>query len=123
MWCHLSNLMIWLPLFPLFPFFLLLAQIVWRSNRSRHPFIDESGREGINFTSSIILYIFIVFAISLTICGLGAASASFIVGGTVILLLIIAHLCGILFGSINAYAGIVYKYPLTIAFLRSNYKR
>ena len=119
MWCHLSNLALWFPLIP-FPFSLLLALMIWRTNRSRHPFINESGREAINFTSSIILYIFIVFAISLTICGLGSADVAFMGGVTAIVLLILTHFFAIVFGSIKVYTGIVYKYPLTIGFLRSN---
>jgi uncharacterized Tic20 family protein len=153
MWCHLVNLtwifttilgvlistsvpdltkeprlaIIALLLFP--PLSIVISRIIsvviWRTNRS-HPFVDEAGKEAINFSLSIDLYIFVVLAIALASCGLGAQSsypstALFSIVGFYIVLIIPFLLLLYLYlivGGIQAANGRIHKYPKTIQFLK-----
>lgn len=151
MWCHLFNLLwlfiviggiCLLPLVPgsdnnermnltlatiliLPPVSLLgsriLSLIVWIINRRRHPFIEESGKEAINFSLSIDLYVFVIGAISLASCGLysfGAIFGSLGIIALIISVLLLFHSCLVLVGGIDAWKGLIYRYPLTIRFFR-----
>ena len=54
MWCHLSALGGYL-----IPFAGLIAPLViWLLNRERSPFIDDQGKEAVNFRISMYLYYF-----------------------------------------------------------------
>ena len=112
MWCHLINLAIWIPPFPIF---LILPLIFCRLDAVL--FVREAGKEAINFTASVLLYMLLVFTISIAICGAGAKDQSWIFGAAAILLLMLAHVVMIVFGSIQANRGISYKYPFAIRFL------
>ena len=147
MWCHLLNLnLIWIVMasytiavlsprlaldnrsliitvLALPPLFLLisrtLALVFWRTYRHRHPFINESGKEALNFSLSVDLYMLIIFTILFANCGLYSGFSLLIFVGfswVLILLLLFAHFCLIIFGSIRANTGEIYKYPGTIQF-------
>ena len=112
MWCHLINLAIWIPPFPVF---LILPLIFCRLDAVL--FVREAGKEAINFTASILVYMLLVFTISIAICGAGAKDQSWIFGSIAILLLMLTHIIMIIFGSIQANQGISYRYPFAIRFL------
>ena len=38
---------------------IILAMTIWRKNRLRHPFIEASGKEVMNYLLSITLYLFV----------------------------------------------------------------
>lgn len=111
MWCHLINITIWIPPFPIF----LISAIIFCSFYP-HPFVKASGKEVLNFSASIILYILLVFTISLSICATGAIDASFILGIGSILILIITHIILVIFGGVQASKGISYRYPFAVRF-------
>ena len=99
----------------------MLSLLVWIINRRRHPFIEESGKEAINFSLSIDLYIFTIGAISLASCGLYSFGAVFSSLGIIALLipvLLLFQSCVVLVGGIDALKGLIYRYPLTIQFFR-----
>lgn len=53
MWCHLSALSVWLGV----PFGSLLGPfIVWQMAKDKSAFVDEHGKESLNFQLSIIVY-------------------------------------------------------------------
>jgi uncharacterized protein len=111
MWCHLINIMTWIIPFPLF---FILAIIFYRL--SPHPFVQTSGKEALNFSASILLYVLLVFTISLAFCGAGATDASFIFGIGSISILIITHIILVIFGGVQASKGISYRYPFAVRF-------
>ena len=74
MWGTLSNLILLASIFsPILtilisfePFILsLFPMFIWRKDRHKHPFIDETLTKATNFTLSICLYIFIACIISM----------------------------------------------------------
>ena len=147
MWCSLANLIMPVSLVLdgtfslLMAFFIspILVMLIWITNRKKHPFIDESARKALNFTLSINLCLAIVtFSLirsfawwtetyySLSPEDFIANSSS---NGDSLLttvsslnllthILILIHICSIVFGSIQAARGNIYKYPLSIRFFR-----
>lgn len=112
---------------------------VWQINRGKNSFIDESVKKALNFTISICLYLTIlvpiwfyniVTSISNALqnldgdrpipksIGLSINSIIAHYGLYFISALLILHFCAIVFGSIQASRGNVYKYPLSIRFFR-----
>jgi uncharacterized Tic20 family protein len=87
-----------------FPFGQIITPLIaWQTLKDRSPFLDEQGKEAINFNLSYTLYAFI-----LSIMGLGAISVILYLVG--ISLIIIAAL--------KAKEGESYKYPFTIKFIK-----
>src|SRR4051794_36799845 len=56
-----------------FPVPVIPALIMWLIKRDRSPYIDDHGREAINFQLSLVLYALVVVPIAAIItCGIGA---------------------------------------------------
>ncbi|OKH31886.1 hypothetical protein NIES2119_27680 [[Phormidium ambiguum] IAM M-71] len=141
MWAHLSSL-VWIPLMFVglsFPVLNIVGPlIVWLYKRKDHEFIDEQGKESLNFQLSFTLYNFILALILIvvgviigltlitapdqptdtqtggTLFGLGLVGLSFLLA----ILLAIAQLILVIMASLKAKEGDFYRYPLTIRFLR-----
>ena len=98
--------------------------IIWLINRKSHPLISECTKESLNFTFSNYLYVTIVASIWIASCfGSFLTPSGFFTGvfafsSHTLLLLGLFYICAIVFGSIQAARGNVYKYPLTIRFFR-----
>jgi uncharacterized protein len=146
MWCHLASLA-WLPLallsligIPPLPFSNILAPLViWLGKKNEHPFIDEQGKESLNFQISFTIYgillgviIFVLLLIFALVLGVNASGASGDAGGIAALLgfgflgiflilgliISIIQLGLVIFAAIKARKGESYRYPLTIRFLK-----
>ncbi|MDR0965825.1 MAG: DUF4870 domain-containing protein [Myxococcales bacterium] len=80
--------------------------VVWFLRRNEDAFVDEQGKEAINFQLSMILYY------------IGAAILSLVLVGIPILIaLFIFQLVEIILASVRAKEGRSYRYPLTIRFI------
>ncbi|MFB2835975.1 DUF4870 domain-containing protein [Floridanema evergladense] len=141
MWTHLSSL-IWIPLMFVglsFPVLNIVGPLlVWLYKRKDHEFIDEQGKESLNFQLSFTLYNFILALILIvvgviigltlitapdqptdaqaggTLFGLGLVGLSFLLA----IILAIAQLILVINAALKAKKGEFYRYPLTIRFLR-----
>ena len=87
--------------------YLLGPLIVWLVKRQEHPFIDEQGKEAVNFQ----LTMFIVFVIALIL-------SCVIIGIPILLALAILEIVAPIVAAINASNGQHYRYPLTIRFIK-----
>ena len=81
--------------------------IIWLMKKDTSPFVDDQGKEALNF--------WITLTIILVICG---ATAVFcvpaIIGG-------VAWVCGLVFsimGAMKANQGIAYRYPINFRFIK-----
>jgi uncharacterized Tic20 family protein len=103
MWCHLGSLAGYF-LLPLGS--IIVPVIIWMLKRDQDPFIDEQGRESINFQISLLIYGIISAILILVVVGFVLLGILYFAG---IILVIIA--------SIRANDGQSYRYPLTIRLL------
>jgi uncharacterized Tic20 family protein len=125
--CHLSALAGFIV-----PFGSILAPlIVWLAQKNKHPFVDEQGRESVNFQISMIIYLgllmlvgFILyfsayfFARSLYFFARSLGFLLFIPISIVLSALYVFGLIVVLVAAVKAYNGQSYRYPFNLRFLR-----
>ncbi len=81
--------------------------VVWQIKKDDFPFVDEQGKEAVNFQ------------ISMTIYGLISAVLTFIcVGFFLLAAVVIVDLIFLLIAAVKANNGHHYRYPLTIRFIK-----
>ena len=83
--------------------------IMWSIKKDESPFLDDHGREALNFQISLIIYTIFIFPLGLLTCGIG-----FIVFP---ILLYVLGLIGMIQAAIAANRGEFYRYPMTIRFI------
>jgi uncharacterized Tic20 family protein len=104
MFNHLSLLSfhVCLPVIP--------ALVMWLIKRDRSPFVDDHGREAVNFQLSLVVYaLAVVPLLALLTCGAGA----FLWIGVYVL-----GVVGMVLAAVAANRGEFYRYPACIRFLR-----
>ncbi|MBE9208770.1 DUF4870 domain-containing protein [Nostoc sp. LEGE 06077] len=142
--CHLAAV-IWLPIclistvffnIPVYiPFInILLTLFIWKSHKSRYPWIDNHGKESLNFQISLTVYIVIYIIVVLLLfpsCGVNVSQIpaantvarwkfnyylglAFIPIGVTFLYQLISCIAA----AIQAYRGKTYRYASAIRFLR-----
>jgi uncharacterized Tic20 family protein len=100
---HLSLLTIHV-LVPVIP-----ALVMWLIKREKSPFIDDHGREAVNFQISLCLYaVIIIPIIGLLTC---------MVGWLLYIPLYIVGIVGMIMAALAANRGEYYRYPATIRLL------
>ena len=113
--------------------------VVWLWKKNEHPFIDEQGKESINFQISLTIYslvlviiLGIVGAIFLLFAGGAASSGSDAAGGValgilglgiggIVVMMIgftIIQLLFVIFAAIKAKGGQSYRYPFTMRLVK-----
>lgn len=80
--------------------------IVWLVTREKDPFIDQHGKEAINYQISMIIYFSIAYFLCFVLIGLVLLPA-----------LVVVHLIFIIMASVKASNGQPYKYPIAIRFI------
>ncbi len=78
--------------------------VIWLIERDKHRFVDEHGREAMNYQISLLIYL--------------AALGVTVVGAFLIPVLIVVHLVLIVLGALKANKGQPWRYPISIAFLK-----
>ncbi|HED54597.1 MAG TPA: DUF4870 domain-containing protein [Phycisphaerales bacterium] len=106
-WCHWGPLIAWISVaassgiaFIVPP---LVALTLWQIKKAESPFIDDQGREALNFQISLILLGLILIPVTLLTCGIGAI--------LYIGIPILAIVGGII-GGVRASKGIYFRYPM-----------
>lgn len=90
---------------------LIGTAIMWRIRAEKSPFLDDHGRDAVNFQISLLIYN-IIFAI-LIIPTLGLSGLGFV-------LLLVVTLLGCIRGAMAANRGEYFRYPVTIRFLKED---
>ncbi|MFC4078267.1 DUF4870 domain-containing protein [Salinithrix halophila] len=103
MLCHLSAIVGYLVL-PLGH--IIGPLVVWLIKKDEHPFVDQQGKESLNFQLSMTLYFLVACVLLLLLIGFILVPVIYLTG---LVLTIIA--------SVRANEGTPYRYPLTIRFL------
>lgn len=104
MLCHISAFA-----FFVFPAFgnILGPLIVWLIKKEEYPFVDEQGKEALNFQISITIYTLAAGLLSIILIGIPILIALFFFDFIVVVI-----------AAIKANDGYHYKYPLTIQLIR-----
>ena len=100
MFCHLSAIAgLLIPGIAMF----IGPLIIWLVKRDEHPFVDEHGKEALNFQISMLIY-FVLLAPTLCI----------LIGIVLLPALLVANVVFVVIASMKASNGETYRYPLTI---------
>lgn len=81
--------------------------IIWMIKKDEYPFVDDQGKEALNFQISVTIYLIVS---ALLIC--------VFVGFVLLPAIAIADLVLTIIAAINANAGTYYRYPLTIRLIK-----
>ena len=101
--CHLSALSGYV-----IPFGNLIAPIViWSMKKEEMPMVDAHGKEVINFQISMTIWM-IISAILIIL----------VIGIPLLIILALLQLIFVIIGAIKADSGQLYKYPMTIQFIK-----
>jgi len=101
--CHLSGLSGYL-----IPFGnVIIPIIIWSMKKEEMPMVDEHGKEVINFQLSITIWIM-----------LSALLIILLIGIAMLVALALLQVVLVIIGALKADNGQLYKYPLTIRFIK-----
>lgn len=105
MFCHLAGLAGFVV--PIIISAIVAPLIIWQIKKDDFPFVDEQGKEAVNFQISVAIY----ELISIPFC--------FICVGFILLVAVaVFDLVFLLIAAVNANNGHHYRYPLTIRFIK-----
>jgi uncharacterized Tic20 family protein len=105
MLCHLSALAGLV--IPIPGINLIVPFLLWNAKKDEHSFIDEEGKEAVNFQISITIYGIVSILLILLLIGIPMTA-----------LVILAGIILPVLSAIKAKDGISAKYPLTLRFLK-----
>ena len=106
-WCVLCHASALLGLFFHFLGHIFGPLIVWLLKRGDGPEIDAHGKESLNFQLSMLIY----DAVAVILCFV-------LIGIPILLLLWVLNTVLVIIASIKASDGELYRYPLTIRFIK-----
>ena len=106
MFCHLSGLAALLPILPIIGG-IIAPLIIWQIKKDEHPFVDEQGKEAVNFQISILIYE-LVAGLLVLLC----------VGAVLLFAVMIFNIVFLVIAAIKANDGFHYHYPLCIRFIK-----
>jgi len=109
--CHLGGLGGLLPIVPAIGS-VIAPLIIWQVKKDEDPFIDEQGKEAVNFQISMLLYALAGSVVCAITC-IGAVLVP-----VVIAVVAIFDIVFLLIAAVKANDGYHYRYPLTIRFIK-----
>lgn len=101
--CHLSGLGGYV-----IPFGNIIAPIIiWSVKKDEFPMVDEHGKEVVNFQISFTIWFFVAGIFVLLLIGI-----------PILIALAVIHVVFIIIAALKADSGELYRYPLTIRFIK-----
>ncbi len=107
MFCHLGGLAALLPILPVVGG-IIAPLIIWQIKKDEHPFVNEQGKEAVNFQISILIYELIAGLLIVAAC----------IGTLLLPAVIIFDIVFLVIATIKANDGFHYRYPLCIRFIK-----
>ena len=83
--------------------------VIWLVKKDESEFLDQHGRDALNFQISLLIYSLVVGLLALVTCGIGAV---------LVIPLLIYVIIGCVMAAIQGYNGEPCKYPLAIQLLK-----
>jgi len=87
--------------------------IVWLIKKDEVPFVDDQGKEAVNFQITVTLAVLLCLVLTFATCGIGI----FITGPLMVGIGIIALVFTII-AAVKANEGVYYRYPVTYRFIK-----
>ena len=81
--------------------------IVWQLKKDLHPYVDEQGKEALNFQITVLIAAFVSFLLMLIV--IGFMLMGIVVVGAIVLMIIAA---------IKANEGVPYRYPFCLRLIK-----
>ena len=106
MFCHLAGVGGLLPILPVLGS-IIAPLIIWQIKKDDFAFVDEQGKEAVNFQISVLAYAIVAGLLCFACIGFG--------------LLVVVYILDVVFlviAAIKANDGVHYRYPLTIRFVK-----
>ncbi|TVQ62212.1 MAG: DUF4870 domain-containing protein [Phycisphaerales bacterium] len=108
MWTHLGPMIAWFVAAGSsgigFPIPLAVAWIMWLSRKNDSPFLDDHGKQSLNFQISLIAIFLILILLAIPTCFVTFAASP---------LIIVLAIVGAIMGSVAANRGEFFRYPMT----------
>ena len=90
------------------PFGNIIAPLlIWILKKDEFPFVDDQGKESLNFQISITIYVLISIILIFVLIGI-----------PILIILGLFALIMVIIAAINSYDGKAYRYPLTIRLIK-----
>jgi len=106
MFCHLAGLAGYLPVLP-FIGSVVAPLIIWQIKKEDSVFIDDQGKEAVNFQISILLY---TLAAAVLVC--------IFIGIVLLPVVVVINVIFAIIAAVKANNGERYRYPLCIRFIK-----
>jgi uncharacterized Tic20 family protein len=104
MLCHLTALSIYIGI----PFGHIIGPLViWLIKKDEFPFVDEQGKESLNFQISVTIY-----------CIVAGLLCVILIGFVLLPVILVADIVLIIIATVKTNKGESYRYPLTIRFIK-----
>ncbi|HEX2029028.1 MAG TPA: DUF4870 domain-containing protein [Nitriliruptorales bacterium] len=113
-WAMAAHLSTIVASFVMLPF--LGPLIVWLIKREEHPFIDQHGKEALNFNLSVLLYT-VVGTVAAVLVAIVTFGVAMLIVVPLALALGIGWLVVTILAAVRASNGEPYRYPVTIRFV------
>jgi uncharacterized protein len=81
--------------------------VVWLVKKDQYPFVDDQGKESLNFQISVMIYAIVCVILMLVL-----------IGFLLLPLLGVFHVVMVIIASVKANDGETFRYPLTMRFIR-----
>lgn len=81
--------------------------IIWQLKKDRHPYVDEQGKEALNFQITVLIALFVSFLLMLV--AVGFVLIGVVIVGAIVLMIIAA---------IKANEGAPYRYPFCLRLIK-----
>jgi len=90
------------------PFAIIITIVMWQTKKNESPFLDDHGREAVNFQISLAVYMVAIVVLAIPTIGLS------LIGMAVVPIL---SLVGMILAMVAANRGEYFRYPMTLRFL------
>lgn len=87
--------------------------IVWLVKKDTMPFVDDQGKEALNFNITVLIAFAILWVVTIVTIGIGI-----ILTGPLMFILGIAALVLVIIAGIKANEGVAYRYPFAIRLIK-----
>jgi uncharacterized Tic20 family protein len=91
----------------------IVPLVIWLMKKDESKFVDEHGKESLNFQLNILIYSLILVAISVATCGVGLVATGPLLAALMVYAIIMPIIAGL-----KANEGKPYEYPLTFRMIK-----